>query len=135
MKVDDYVGRPRDSQREDNLAKQLRHLDSEDAFAFIYEFTEREPVIGLQLANRCLRDRSQFEKLLLLGFERADVSSIRHWYEACLSRLGARRVFELLYDYLNDHPTARDRLLYNARIVLTQAEPGLKPSLDALADD
>jgi hypothetical protein len=133
LKVQDYVGRPRDSKAETELANALRKLDPDEAFAFVWEYAGYDPVVALELANRVLRDRNQFERMLHRGFEEADASSIRFWLECCVPRVGPTRTMKLLRDIASKDIDAGRRIFYRTRLVLLKEDSSLEGELDALA--
>jgi hypothetical protein len=127
--VNEYVGKPRDTQREDELARALRELPEEQCFKFILDYLDHDVVVGLSLANRCLRGREYFERLLRRGLETADVSSIRFWLRACLPRLGPRRVTGLLSQLADVNPAAVVKAMYYSKVLIKKQSPDLSEAL------
>jgi hypothetical protein len=130
--VQDYVGKRRDTKKENQLSRDLRQLPPEDAFAFVWEYLDHDPLVGLALANRCLRSRAAFEKILTRGFEEADASSIRWWLERPVERIGAHRALALFRAFAAREPAQAWRLVYWLRIILGRSMPALVNDLDAL---
>src|SRR5438046_1377206 len=100
LKIEDYAGKHLSSKQERELADKLRKLPEEERYAFIQAMLPHNLLLGLYLANACLRQKSYFEVLLHQGLQTADASSIRIWLETVMSRLGTRRVVALLTDAL-----------------------------------
>lgn len=136
MKLDvrDYVGKSRDSTLETKLAEQLREMDPDDAFAFIAEYVDHDEVVGLSLASRSLRRRSDFDSLLRKGFKRADASSIRFWLKCCVNRLGPRRIVTILREVIQADPEVGRKVFYWSRLVLLDAMPELRDELRDLGE-
>lgn len=132
LRVEDYVGRRRDSRSETDLVRRLRTLAPDAAFDFIWVYLDHDPVVGLELAKRALRRREDFERILRRGFQEADPSSIKFWLSECFDRVGPRRVLRMLQELaLTDRDQAR-RAFYWTRIYLMEAAPELVGELDAL---
>jgi len=133
LRVSDYAGRPRDSRVENELAARLRAMTAAEAYAFICEYLDHDPIVALHLARRGLRERRHFEQILARGFETADASSIRYWLEACLDKLGPKRVVKMFEQLAATNPRAAARTLYWTRIYVLRADPAMRERLDALA--
>lgn len=134
LRVADFVGRPRDSVEETRLAQDLRRLPGEEAFAFINDYVQADPVVGLMLANRVLREPRYFEQILREALLNPDASGIRYYIDACIPRLGPERVLAIFEETLESNFRAAQKALYHTRLLLLQADPSLKPRLDALRD-
>ena len=132
MRVDDYLGKARDSVAETQLARALRELPEAEAFLFITAYIEREYFVGLILARRVLRDPKHFEQILARGFEVANVSSIRDWVELGIARLGARRVLAMFETFAKSHARAASGFCYWVGILLYKADPSLRARFKAL---
>lgn len=111
-KVEDYVNRPRDSKREQALARALRELPEVERFEFVQELVARGQYLGLLMASRSLRDKKYFEQLLDDGLDRGDASSIAFWLECVTPKLGGRKVISILRDNLEARPDAVGKALY-----------------------
>ena len=133
LNVQDYVGKPRDSKAETQLANELRKLDARDVFRFLSEYADHNQAAALELANRVLRQRNQFELLLQRGFEEADPSSIRFWLKCCIPRVGPRRALRLLRETASRDINAARRVFYRTRIALLREDSSLKVELEDLA--
>lgn len=132
MRVDDYLLAQRDSVAEAELARRLRELAPQQAYELIAEYIDKQPGIGLLLASRVLRDPGQFEQILCKAFRRANASTIRNWLEACVSRIGPRRAMTIFEALVEESPVQAAKTVYWTRIVLGNADPGLRPRLEAL---
>lgn len=132
LKVEDYVGRRRDSREELVLAKELRALPPYERFTFIVQYIEHDPIVGLELGRRSLQEAKWFEALLGSGFLIADASSIRFWLKVCVPRLGARRVLAMLTDLAKTSPAAFHTVVYWSTIYILEADAGLRAELNAL---
>lgn len=134
MRLDpkDFAGRPRDSSAETALANELRALEPSQAFRFVWEYVGLDPLVGLELSKRVLRDPRAFEALLARGYREADVSSMRWWLEACVARIGARRALRLLANVLDKDPSSVHRCMYQTRFVLVRSDPSLVAELDEI---
>ena len=110
--IDKAVQIPAGSPEARELAASLRQRSESERFEFIQCLLSRQPVLALQLANACLRERHYFDALLQQGFQTADASSIQFWLEAIVPRLGARRVLAALEVLVDTDPDAVDKALY-----------------------
>jgi hypothetical protein len=106
IRAEDYLGKRRDSRREDALAKQLRQMPEAERLAFIDELLGTKPVIALKLARTCLQQPASFEHILQHGLDHADASSINLWLEAVVNGLGFRRLASILGAKLATSPLA-----------------------------
>lgn len=132
LRVADFVGRRRDSVEETKLAEALRAGPPEEAFAFIHEYLESDPIVGLMLANRVLRDRNHFAQILRAALINPDASTIRHYLEACIPRLGPERVLAIFEETVRSNPHAALKAHYYVRRLLIEADQSLRPRLDAI---
>src|SRR5688500_15921165 len=82
------------------------------------KYLDHDQVVGLELANRVLRHRNQFERLMQRGFGEADASTIRFWLDCCVPRVGARRAMNLLREAALRDADAGRRVFYRTRLVL-----------------
>jgi len=132
MRVDDYLLARRDSVAEAELSRRPRELPPDESYDFITEYIDKQPTVGLLLANRVLRDPRQFERILFSGFRCADASTIRYWLEACVVRIGARRALRLFEALVRDSPEQAKKMIYWTYIILHEAEPALISRLEVL---
>jgi hypothetical protein len=103
-KVSDYIGRRRDSSWERDLAKRLRQEPESDRLEFVIGMLAANEVVGLELARRCLSERSSFKKILELGLMRANCNTMREWINAVIESLGERRLRRLLEIHRPKYP-------------------------------
>lgn len=68
--IDKAVQIPAGSPEARELAASLRQRSESERFEFIQCLLSRQPVLALQLANACLRERHYFDALLHKGFKR-----------------------------------------------------------------
>lgn len=103
-RASDYIGRRRDSVWERDLAKQLRKVNESDRLEFIIGLIMVNEVVGLEMARRCLADPKSFEKIMLVGLNRADASSMEWWLKAVTNGLGRRRLVAILNRECDRYP-------------------------------
>jgi hypothetical protein len=111
-KVSDYANRRRDSAWERDLAKRLRQEPESDRLEFVIGMLAANEVVGLELARRCLSERSSFKKILELGLMRANCNTMREWINAVIESLGERRLRRLLEIHRHKHPLAVSNACY-----------------------
>jgi hypothetical protein len=99
----EYIGRPRNSVWERDLAKELRRHPEDEKLEFIKDFATFNPVVAMNLARKCLAKKRSFETLLEQALDQADPSSIRYWLECLVPRLGFRRVITHLRSNSGTH--------------------------------
>src|SRR5262245_20102535 len=104
MRAQDYAGRPNTDEIRRAIIAELKKLDEPERYTFILEMIRIDPAFGIELANRSLRSREFFEKILREGLRTADASSVRDWLAAILPRLGTKRVLAILKDTLPENP-------------------------------
>jgi hypothetical protein len=112
MDARDYIGKPRDTVREHELARKLRELPTEEAHSFIVDYIAGDPVVGLILANRVLRSNEHFREILKDGLEQADASTIKFWLECCLPRLGPMGLVQTLIEAAESNPAGAELTVY-----------------------
>ena len=112
MQIEDFVIRPRDSVRERELARRLRELPEEDRFTFIYNVLEKDPEVGLVLANTCLRDKKYFQAVLDHGLKKGGAGSIEIWLKCVIPKLGFRKVLQSVTDKLSSEPRGVENAAY-----------------------
>ncbi len=88
----DYAGRARGSVWELDLAQELRRQPEAARLDFLDDLITSNPIVGLDLARRCLSESRSFEVLLDRALRESNASSIRYWLECIVPRLGFRRV-------------------------------------------
>lgn len=94
LHAEDYVGRTGDSRVLNALSEELKGESEEDRFQFILDMLSLPggAWAAIQLANRCLQDRSFLEAIFLEGIEQRMDASLDY----LLPRLGYRRVIAIL---------------------------------------
>ena len=112
INIEDVTGKKRDTKRERQVANQLRSLGEEARYPYILQALQRDVVVGLRLANACLREKKYFEDIFLQGLQTADASEIQFWLKAVVSRLGFRRVVALLLETQKESPRTVEKALY-----------------------
>lgn len=113
MHATDFADKVPDTATERELAKQLRTLPDDERFAFVLEMVNVDLVVALRLANACLQQREQFQRLLEHGLARVkDLSAVDLWLNAVMPRLGVPRVLAVLREQLDAHPFAVGSALY-----------------------
>jgi uncharacterized protein (DUF433 family) len=127
----DYVYMRRDTERERELARQLRALPEPERIQFLEEFIEKD-ILGLKFANACVREKSFFEKLLRQGLANADASSISIWLESVVPRLGFNRVLAILTEEVERDPQAVDKALYWMRRFVPANDPAARQAIQDL---
>ena len=110
--MENFQVRPRDSVRERKLAQELRALSEETSFRYIQDVLGKDYVVGLKLANACLRKKGYFEAILGQGLEMARVTDIKLWLKCVIPRLGFRRVVSLVSKRLETNTEAVNKALY-----------------------
>jgi hypothetical protein len=135
LRAEDFQYRPRISEREREMARKLRQLPEEERFQFIQEALRRDRVariVGLKLANACLRRKAYFENILDQGLETADASDIKIWLECVIPRLGFHKVVGLLTDKLATNPKVVDKARYWLGYFLPDNDPRAAEALSEL---
>lgn len=112
MQIEDVPIRPRDSVRERELARQIRQLPEADRYEFIRTLLNKDLVVGLAMANACLRDKKHFEAILDQGLKTADASHIGLWLKCVIPKLGFRKVLHLVTDKLATEPKGVEKAAY-----------------------
>jgi hypothetical protein len=112
MRASDLVGKLRDTATETELARYLRGLPEKQAFEFIIELLGVHEPVALEMAQRCLRNKDSFYRLLARGLELADASSIFRWLACVVPRLGPPAVLRFLTEHIDDFPRGVGRALY-----------------------
>ena len=111
-KVEDYINKRRDTKREQALGRALRELPEAERFEFIQRLMPHAPVLALQMAASCLKDKKYFEELLDAGLDQGDASSIALWLKCVTPKLGAGKVVSILRNNLEVRPDAVGKALY-----------------------
>lgn len=112
MRPEDFIGLPRNTKLENELVEKLRNLPSPESLEFIMQYIELDYSVGLLLAKRVLSDPEIFREILLVGLERGDASTIKHWLVVCLPPLGGRRLVREIEDAALEKPHAVEKTLY-----------------------
>ena len=112
MKASDFSGKLRDTKVERELARQLRELSEPVVFEFVQEMLEVHEIVALDLARKTLKSKESFYRLLHVGLERANASSIRRWLECVIPRIGIRNVIANLVDKIDQYPDGVARAIY-----------------------
>jgi len=126
--------RPRNSVREGELAKRLRGMSSDEAYDVICRLIEQDYPVGLELANRCLRETRHFLKILEQGILRWDATSARYWIESSLPRLGHRRLLSFLLRCTSQNPSGVAKALYWAKINTDRNDSTLREQIRRIED-
>ena len=112
-RLEDHINKPRNSTREQALARELRELPESSRFEFIEQVLAHNNVIlGLELAKSVLTSKKYFQRLLYHGLEHGDASSIRLWLNCVIPKLGARSVIATLKREVPDKHAAVALTLY-----------------------
>jgi hypothetical protein len=119
MRPKDYVARLRDTTLEHQLAKELRKQPENKRFDFIVEMIHDQStgdlshlIVGLWLANTCLRSRPYLLQLFEKGIETADASTIRFYLKFLIPKLGVRRSLSILEKKRETHPVKVRQAFY-----------------------
>jgi hypothetical protein len=135
LRVEDYVGRLRDTKVERELAKALRQEPEEERYRFIQQLFWHErfayPTVAFELVRKCLHKRELLEAILQQGLEHGNASTIRWWLEAVIHGLGFRRVVTLLTERVKTDPVAVIKARYHLPLALARDKPR---ALQALQD-
>jgi hypothetical protein len=113
LRPEDYANTPRDSVRENLLCNNLRILPDEQISEFVIRLLELDPYWGFPIMRRVLHRKKSAEEVFKLGIHLADASSMRFWLEACIPKLGWRKIIGILRGHLNtDDGSAVEYALY-----------------------
>lgn len=126
LKAEEYAKLPRDSRRERETAQQLRQWPEEDRYQFVKELLGHDELAGLRMASSTLQQKSHFESLLERSLRTADASSISHWLECVVPKLGFRKVVLMMSSKIETDFDAVKKALYWL--------PKYKPQTDVRAD-
>lgn len=118
--IEQNLGGKRDSVKESAIACDLRVMCERDASVAIILFLKTRNAmrdyqrirIGLQLANRVLRQRCHFMDILDLGPSSADPSTAEFWIRSLTPRLGIRRLLNQLRLMATLHPDFVESMIY-----------------------
>jgi len=132
IEINNFIGKPRDTKREQKLIKQLRDLPEIDAQDFVNRILEHDPFLGLFFAKRVLKEKKFFVGLLGKAVKEADASEIKYWLECCVAKLGFRRVVSLLKNHFLKYPIGVDKALYWLQTLLPKSEPKSVKMLEEL---
>lgn len=108
----DYQNKARSPDWEGDLLQWLREQEEETRFNFLLELVQYQPLVALQLAHKSLESRSSFIKLLEHGIKTCDASSIKHWLECVVPRIGFRRTSENLLRLSESEPEGVSKAFY-----------------------
>jgi hypothetical protein len=103
----------RDSKEENAIAVTLRQLPQKGAASEIFQFLRADTFfreyqrhqLGLSLANRVLRDRTECFRVLQLCLVIADASTMQFWVSGLRTRLGHRRLLSFFLLNTARYPT------------------------------
>jgi hypothetical protein len=108
----EYVGKKRDSQWENDLARQLRTRPEGEKFDFLNDLLVVQPAVALELARRCLTSNESFEKLLETALRSANPSTMQDWLRCVIPHLGFRHVVKTLSRFQAEFPDGVERAVY-----------------------
>lgn len=128
------VRRLRDSQTEKRLVDRLRHLPESRAFLTVRRLIALEAKVGLQIANKVLRDPRYLEQLLYQGLISGNESTTKLWLHALGRRLGQRRLSHVLNQVFDRCPEAKERIQYWLPSPLARLADHNENSLKTTAD-
>lgn len=113
-KAKNYENKARSPEWEGDLLVWLREQEEEEEarFNFLLELVQYQPLVALQLAHKSLESRSSFVKLLEHGVKTCDASSIKHWLECVVPRIGFRRTSENLLKLSASEPEGVSKAFY-----------------------
>lgn len=113
-----YVGRALDGLWDPALRQTLSSMSEEERIDFLAEVMQLQEAarlgVGwwLRLAKSVLVERSSFERLLTIGIEVADASTVRAWLEACIPRIGMARALRIIGSELDGKPVRVQMVRY-----------------------
>lgn len=131
LRIEDYAGKPRDTQREHALIRSLRGVPEDQAWHFIQDMLRQDQRLGLLLAKSVLHTPALFQSLLEQGIQQADASAIEHWLACCVPKIGARQAMTTLKKQLMACPSGVEKALYWMPKFLPKTDP---KSIEALQD-
>lgn len=119
----EFKGRPRDAAWERELCDKLRQRPEQERLEFLMELVKYQPIVALQLAYKTLESRASFIALLEFAVANCDASSIKHWLESVVPRLGFRRTVDNLIRLAPTNSDGVEKALYwLPRFVASDAE-------------
>lgn len=132
LKAADYAKLPRDSRRERETAQQLRQWSEEERYEFVKELLGHDELAGLRMASSTLQQKGHFEGILERGLRTADASSVSHWLECVVPKLGFRKVVLIMSSKVEtDFETVKKALYWLPRH-RPQNDPRADAALSAL---
>ena len=112
MKASSFASILRDTQVEKDIAKKLRQLDETDAFQFVLDMLDVNEFVALELAQKCLRTKDYFVRLLRLALERGTACSMEIWLRCVVARLGVRKVLDELTHLVDSQTVGISKMLF-----------------------
>lgn len=131
LEIKDCLRRPRDSKREREFLQRLRKLPEETRYDIVRQLLQQDKGIGLLMASSVLQQKRYFEKILEMGFQVGDASTILPWLECAVPKLGFHKVILALNNRLDSDPNAVDNALY----WMSRFKPQNDPKADRVLED
>ena len=103
---------PNDSKRNNELVALLREQEASVVFDVLKQLAELRCYNMFEIARKCLNDNEYVRKLYWNGLDMADKSSIAHWLEFALPKLGTKRTLRILAEKENEKPGIIEDALY-----------------------
>ncbi len=110
--LDEYIHRPRDSERDRKLLKLLRQMPEEARYSFVRKLLQQDKRIGLLMASGSLRQKRYFQEILELGLKEGNASTILPWLECAVPKLGFSQVVLSLNNRVDSESEAVDNAVY-----------------------
>ncbi len=96
LSANDYIPKLRNTQIENELARQLRQESEETREKFIDElltsFQLPVRLAGLDLLKRVLTDKNSLLRWLEMALTQVDISEVKYWLAALTPKLGNKQV-------------------------------------------
>lgn len=106
MTIDDIIAAHRDSRAWLPLLDEARRLDDEVKEELTLALAQVRVQLAAEFARRTIQDPRVFERLLRAAVVKAGASILKYWVRSVVSRIGVRRVLNVLEEESRPHRSA-----------------------------
>jgi hypothetical protein len=133
--VEKFISSPRETVFEENLKKQLRHLEDAEREKIVEGVLKRSSGHGLNLVKACCRRPSFFKMILKEGVKTADASYIRSWIDCVVPKIGIRATLKELGRMMREENTDIGKVFYWLGLHLRKDEKQLIEQANSLVEE
>lgn len=116
IKPQELASLPRDTKREQAIARELRSLEESKRWNYIKSALDADTIsvqpIALVLANKVALNRNHLMNILEISIERANPSSMNSYLKAVVAGLGHKRVINFFRGKIHTNPEKVGMALY-----------------------